>query len=143
MKILNNEALERLSDIRGAIQNARDDVGSLNREEFLTDGKTQRAVIESIAVIGEASNALMKQVPEFAHEDPELWRHLRDVADMRNFLIHRYGQVDPTVVWRTLVSDLPELEQLMRNISKQNIGDRSDTSGSLPPGKTDLGGSTR
>ncbi len=47
---------DRLQDIREAIGNARNDLGSLTKEQFLADGKTQRAVIESIIVIGEAAN---------------------------------------------------------------------------------------
>jgi uncharacterized protein with HEPN domain len=31
-----------------AIRNARSDIGDLGKEQFLADGKTQRAVIESI-----------------------------------------------------------------------------------------------
>ena len=54
---------ERLQDIRDAIANARTDIGTLSRDEFLADGKTQRAVIESLIVIGEAANNLMKLAP--------------------------------------------------------------------------------
>ncbi|MCC6657637.1 MAG: hypothetical protein IT512_05605 [Rhodocyclaceae bacterium] len=54
---------ERLQDIREAIANARTDIGTLSRDEFLADGKTQRAVIESLIVIGEAANNLMKLAP--------------------------------------------------------------------------------
>ena len=39
---------ERLQDMREAIQNAMSDIGDLTKEQFLSDGKTQRAVIESI-----------------------------------------------------------------------------------------------
>lgn len=40
---------ERLQDIREAVANARADIGSMTREAFLADGKTQRAVIESLS----------------------------------------------------------------------------------------------
>jgi uncharacterized protein with HEPN domain len=41
---------ERLQHIRGAIENAKNDLGALTKEQFLADGKTQRAVIESFRV---------------------------------------------------------------------------------------------
>lgn len=46
---------ERLQDMHEAIANARDDLGALTKEDFLADDKTQRAVIESLIVIGEAA----------------------------------------------------------------------------------------
>jgi uncharacterized protein with HEPN domain len=47
---------ERLQHIRGAIENAKNDLGALTKEQFLADGKTQRAVIESF--IGESVRCL-------------------------------------------------------------------------------------
>jgi uncharacterized protein with HEPN domain len=46
---------DRLQDLREAIANIRSDIGASSRDEFLGDGKTQRAVIESLIVIGEAA----------------------------------------------------------------------------------------
>jgi len=39
---------ERIQDIREAIANVRSDLGVLTKEQFLSDGKTQRAIIESV-----------------------------------------------------------------------------------------------
>ncbi len=59
---------ERLQDIREAIRNAESDLGSLTKDQFLADGKTQRAVIESIIVIGEAANNVMRLAPRLTSE---------------------------------------------------------------------------
>ena len=40
--------LDRVRDMLEAIRNARSDIGDLGKEQFLADGKTQRAVIESM-----------------------------------------------------------------------------------------------
>lgn len=61
---------ERLQDMREAIANARDDLGALTKEEFLADGKTQRAVIESLIVIGEAAKLVMRLDPDLERRDP-------------------------------------------------------------------------
>ena len=108
---------ERLQDIREAIANARVDIGTLSREEYLADGKTQRAVIESLIVIGEAANNLMKLAPVLEQDHPGLWQSLRDAYDMRIVLTHEYFRVDAGVVWDTVQNDLPPLDQALSRIS--------------------------
>jgi hypothetical protein len=66
---------ERLQHIRGAIENAKNDLGALTKEQFLADGKTQRAVIESIMVIGESANSIMRLAPHLEQQSPDLWQH--------------------------------------------------------------------
>ncbi|GAB6042612.1 ribonuclease HepT family protein [Endothiovibrio diazotrophicus] len=39
---------DRVVDILESIGNAESDIGSMAKDEFLNDGKTQRAVIESL-----------------------------------------------------------------------------------------------
>lgn len=43
---------ERIQDMLDAIDNASSDLGEISKDDFLADGKTQRAVIESLIVIG-------------------------------------------------------------------------------------------
>lgn len=104
---------DRVQHMREACRNIRADIGDLTQERFLTDGKTQRAVIESIMVIGEAANRVMQLDPSIGQTHAELWQHFRDAADMRNLLTHEYFRVDPSVVWATVNKDLPTLERLL------------------------------
>jgi uncharacterized protein with HEPN domain len=107
---------ERLLDIREAIRNAVSDLGALSKDQFLADGKTQRAVIESIIVIGEAANNVMRLAPRLQQDSPTAWQHLGDVYDMRIVLTHEYFRVDAGVVWDTVKNDLPKLELLLDGI---------------------------
>lgn len=106
----------RLMDMREAIANARSDIGTLRKDEFLADGKTQRAVIESLIVIGEAANIIMHLDPSLAERAPDAWQQLRDAYDMRIVLTHEYFRVDPTVVWDTVCNDLPTLDALVESL---------------------------
>jgi uncharacterized protein with HEPN domain len=106
-------AADRVADIRQAIADASGDLGDLTRAQFLADGKTQRAVIESFIVIGEAANSVMRLVPALEQRRPEVWRHLRDAYDMRILLTHEYFRVDAGVVWDTVHRDLPTLARLL------------------------------
>ncbi len=108
---------ERLQDIREAVANVRADIGTLSREAFLADGKTQRAVIESLIVIGEAANNLMKLAPALEQDHPGLWQSFRDAYDMRIVLTHEYFRVDAGVVWDTVQNDLPALDLALSEIA--------------------------
>jgi len=74
------------------------------REEFLADVQLQDAVIRRLAIIGEAA----KRVSEATRESlPGLpWRQM---AGMRNIIVHEYDDVDLSVVWDAVTRDLPPL----------------------------------
>lgn len=103
----------RVQHMLEAAQNARSDIGDLGKEQFLTDGKTQCAVIESIVVIGEAANKIMGMDPGIEKTHPHLWQQLRDVYDMRIVLTHEYFRVDPLIVRNTVQNNLPGIEKLL------------------------------
>lgn len=72
------------------------------REAFLTDHKTQDAVIRNFEVIGEAA----KRIPaSYREAHPSIpWRVM---AAFRDVLIHGYEGVDINKVWTTATADLP------------------------------------
>lgn len=114
-------ALDRARDIVDAINNIQNDLDALNKEAFLQDGKTQRAVIESFIVAGEAANRLCDLRPDLEGTDQALWSHLRDAYAMRNVLTHEYFRVDAGIVWETVQQEIPVLEGLLQNfLSKES-----------------------
>jgi uncharacterized protein with HEPN domain len=72
------------------------------RTAFLKSPMIQDAVVRNLEVVGEAT----KQVPESLRKRaPELsWR---EMAGMRDKLIHDYLGVDLNLVWDVVVSELP------------------------------------
>lgn len=113
MNRVHQKVSDRVQHMLEAAKNARSDIGDLGKEQFLTDGKTQRAVIESIVVIGEAANKIMEMDPTIAKSHPLLWQQLRDAYDMRIVLTHEYFRVDPLIVWNTVHNHLPGIEELL------------------------------
>ena len=113
---------DRILDIREALANAKNDIGALTKEQFMLDGKTQRAVIESVIVIGEAANNIMRLDPDIEQRNPETWQHFRDVYDMRIVLTHEYFRVDASVVWDTVQNDFAKLEKILNFAYPENMG---------------------
>ena len=107
-------ALDRARDILDAIANIHNDLGTLSKDAFLEDGKTQRAVIEGFIVVGEASNRMCDLRSDLEAVDLDLWSHLRDAYDMRNVLTHEYFRVDAGIVWETVQHELPVLEKMLK-----------------------------
>ena len=79
---------DRVQHMLEAIGNARSDIGDLSKDQFLADGKTQRAVIESIIVVGEAANKIIRLAPSIERRNPVLWQQFRDSYDTRIVLTH-------------------------------------------------------
>lgn len=75
------------------------------QEAFFQDTLLQDGVIRNLAVIGEAVKKLSSAVRESCPEIP--WRQ---IAGMRDVLIHEYSSVDLQQVWAVTQNDLPALK---------------------------------
>ena len=88
------------------------------RIAFFKSPMIQDAVVRNLEVVGEAT----KQVPEeLRARAPELsWR---EMAGMRDKLIHDYLGVDLNLVWDVVVSELPATrERIVALIEELGVG---------------------
>ena len=102
-----NRLSDYLDHIRRASIDACDFVAGMSKEDFLSDKRTQQAVIMSLVIIGEAATKIMDQHGEFAarhHEVP--WRSMRG---MRNRIAHGDFEINLDIVWETVQNALPEM----------------------------------
>lgn len=74
------------------------------RDAFFADRKTQDAVIRNIEVLGQAVKSLSAETR--AHDGSIPWRQ---IAGMRDKLIHEYFGVDLALVWDVVERELPSL----------------------------------
>ena len=103
-----------VKDILKAISLIEDFIGDMGYEEFITDPKTQSAVIRQFEIVGEAVKKLDNQLTE---KYPDIdWKA---ISGMRDLLIHQYFGVDLDIVWESFSVDLPLFKNVMESIEKE------------------------
>jgi uncharacterized protein with HEPN domain len=83
----------------------------ITKEEFLNDETLKRAVVRSLEIIGEAT----KKIPaDFKIK----WNNVKwkEMAGMRDRLIHDYMGVNYSIVWDVIINKIPELCQQVVNV---------------------------
>ena len=100
-----------LKDILEAMEAIERFVEGMEFEDFKMDDKTSSAVIRKFEIIGEAT----KNVPETIKQKYPIipWR---EMAGMRDKLIHFYFGIKYDLVWHTIKDVIPEVKSLIRKI---------------------------
>ena len=98
-------------DILKSAQLVIEFVGSLDKEAFLRDHKTQSAVLHQLLLVGEAAKRLSENYRAAHPEIP--WKR---VAGMRDVLIHQYDDVDLDEVWKTVKAEIPKLSSQLQSL---------------------------
>ena len=72
-------------------------------DSFSQNKLLRRGVEREIETIGEATNRILKEDPDFKITNA------RGIVDTRNWIIHVYDKVDEVVLWGILLNHLPPI----------------------------------
>ncbi len=100
-------------DILEAIIDISNFVDDLTFNEFTNDKKTINAVIRSLEIIGEASKKVSQEFKDKSRNIP--WK---EMAGMRDKMIHGYFDLDLVTIWETVQNDIPPLKPLFKKLLK-------------------------
>ncbi|RME70149.1 MAG: DUF86 domain-containing protein [Chloroflexi bacterium] len=110
---MSHEFLDYIEDIIDAMDKAETAVVGVDYDRFATDFMINFVVIRALEIVGEAT----KRLPGFLREQyPAIpWR---DMAGMRDRIIHGYDTVDLRIVWQVIKQDIPVVKPLLQQILK-------------------------
>jgi uncharacterized protein with HEPN domain len=104
-----------LQDILDAIADIDKFLEKATEEEFYRNKEKQYAVLRALEIIGEATKTLSKEIRAKYRTVP--WK---DIAGMRDKLIHMYFGVKVDLVWETVKNKLPELKRQIEDMLKED-----------------------
>jgi uncharacterized protein with HEPN domain len=103
----------RIKDIHESLSKIIRYTQGMSQDSFFADELIYDAVMRNLGIIGEA----IKNVPDEVkakHQDIP-WK---EIAGMRDIVIHEYFGIDNDVVWNAIETDVPRLKaQIMSRFS--------------------------
>ncbi len=99
-----NRDLTYLLDLANTCKTILELVDGMSKESFLIDRRTHLAILYEITVTGEIVKRLSLS---FRQENSKIpWKQ---IAGMRDKLIHDYNEVDLELTWEVTQTDIPAL----------------------------------
>jgi len=100
-----------LKEILDAIEAIESFVQDMTLDQFELDDKTSSAVIRKLEIIGEATKNIPAEIRQNYAQVP--WK---EMAGMRDKLIHFYFGINYNLVWQAIKNRLPQIKPVIRQI---------------------------
>ena len=100
-----------LQDILESIEHIQRFLDGVSEDEFYKNVEKQDAVLRRLEIIGEAVKHLPEEIREVHPDIP--WRQ---IAGMRDIIIHEYFGVTLNMVWIVATDDILDLKAKMEEI---------------------------
>jgi uncharacterized protein with HEPN domain len=105
----------RIRHMLDAAREAMTFAAGRDRSNLDTDRMLLLSLVKCVEILGEAASRVSEEVKAASPDFP--WR---DIVAMRNRLIHGYFDIDPDIVWSTVIRELPDLLPLLEDLLGQD-----------------------
>ena len=114
---MSNEFLDYVEDIADAMEKAEILLKSVTYDQFEADFRINFAVVRALEIVGEATKRLPMTLRDQYPNIP--WKQM---AGMRDRIIHGYDNVDLEIVWDVVMQDIPRIKPQIEQILKDFEG---------------------
>jgi uncharacterized protein with HEPN domain len=99
--------LKYILDIESIIEELEDIIKHHNKDftDFQKNIISVRAVERDLTIIGEAINKIVQLKPDISISG------VKQIVGLRNLIVHAYDSIEPSVLWRILLKDIPVLKE--------------------------------
>ena len=103
-----------LLDIDSIIEELEQIINHHQRDftDFQQNFISVRAVERDLMIIGEAINKIIQLKPDIKISGA------RQIIGLRNLIVHSYDSIEPSVLWRILVKDIPVLKSEINELKR-------------------------
>lgn len=105
---------EVLQDILEAIADIETFTAEIDFEAFRQNREKVLAVVKAIEILGEAVKKISEDIRNRYPQIP--WK---EIAGMRDVLVHEYWGIDLNVVWATVQEGIPPLKSAILEIQEE------------------------
>lgn len=114
---MSDEFLDYIEDILDAMDKAEILLDDVSYKQFDADFRINFAVVRALEIVGEATKRLPMSLRDKYPEIP--WRNM---AGMRDRIIHGYDSVNLQIVWDVVKTDIPQLKPQIQKILEDYEG---------------------
>ncbi len=108
---MSNEFLDYVEDIIDAMDKAEIATAKVTYEQFVDDFMINFVVARALEIVGEATKRLPMSLRDQYPAIP--WK---DMAGMRDRIVHGYDNVDLRIMWNVVKQEIPQVKPLLQQI---------------------------
>ena len=111
---MKRDARVYIADILESIAKIEEYTAEIDFAHFLDNSQIQDAILRRLEIIGEAVKHIPKDLKKLHPDVP--WK---EIAGLRDVLIHEYFGVKPDRIWKVVSQDIPELKRFIQLMDRE------------------------